>query len=177
VSSFARKINYSENRVQSTSGLKILDYTGGFFHQNRPSDWDNRLGAELNHLCALEENWDGYGSDCVSFESAMAALSFLNSLQTAMSNSSPDIQSLMPSAPMLVPVSGGALQAEWHINQCYIELFFDHKETVSGEFYSHDYTQVSSRDFTREGNKVNISPVVNWFKLARDFANDATTAA
>jgi len=63
-----RRPIYSENNSLGQSHLRVVDYIGGLYFENQRSEWDAPLREEFNHLCSLEDGWDGYGSSAVSFE-------------------------------------------------------------------------------------------------------------
>ncbi|GGX56886.1 hypothetical protein GCM10011309_02200 [Litorimonas cladophorae] len=164
-------IVYKESTDRGLINPAKTEYVGGLIIHNSRSDWDAYLRTELNSLCNLSEDWDGYGSPAVSFENAELGLHLLNSLKQIVDNSSAEIRSYIPSSPYLVPVSGGALQAEWHLDSYFIELFFDSDEPIQAMFYSSDDMIDESMEIDCSEIQTNIRPLVNWFKRVHELNN------
>lgn len=130
LANFASNVRYQSNTAPvDIYALKI---------DNSESDWDLELRRELDQLCSLEVGWDGYDSLAVAFQNAEKAFRFLTNFRKVLSQSSLLVQRLVPSAPFLVPVSGGALQAEWHIDGFRVEIFFDVPDSPVVAAYSED---------------------------------------
>lgn len=69
-----------------------------------PADQSERLAAGLERiaeLLRLEQNWDSYGAERVSYEAAVLAARFLASL-------------LHLPPPQIVPRPGGSIDLEWN---------------------------------------------------------------
>lgn len=75
------------------------------------SAWNASLSKRFDQICKLEQGWDGYKGQPVSFACAHFAATILEHLYT----------DGLP-APSLVPGSDGTMQIEWHRNQYDIEL-------------------------------------------------------
>ena len=123
--------------------------------------WDAYLCGELYRLQSLQNNWDGYGSPPLDPQIAHDARNILAQLWSIHQNSR--VSDDLP-PPYLVPISGGALQAEWHIGSKIIELFFDHSLQIEAHFYD---TLVENQDESHEleikGSSINLSIILEWF--------------
>ncbi len=143
----------------------------------RVSGWDNYLKNELNRLCSLPDGWDGYDSPAVKFENAECALHLLSSIKQISDNSGVDLRKVIPDAPYLVPVSGGALQAEWHLDGYFVELFFDGALPVTASFYTDDDDIYEEFSFDCGGAQIDTSLLIQWFKRIYDLQNVEQEAA
>ncbi len=80
---------------------------------------ESPLCSEIDRLAALGPNWDGYGSDALDRAILDAARQFVARMAPA------------PAAqPLVVPMSNGALQFEWHRGQRILELEIEDPETI-----------------------------------------------
>ena len=166
---------YIRSQDSDGFGVKQIVYSGGYVMHNRVSDWDDYLKRELNMLCSLPDDWDGYNSPAVKFENAELALHLLSSLKQIIDDSGPQISCLIPSSPFLVPVSGGALQAEWHLGEHFVELFFDSSEPVKATYYVSGIDNEEELDIEFENQQTNLADLVSWFKKINE-ANNAQPA-
>jgi hypothetical protein len=74
-------------------------------------EWSSPVIDRLEELVRLENGWDGYNGEPVSFLNANFALRMLEA-----------ICSVSTPAPQIVPGSSGDLQIEWHLPHAEIEL-------------------------------------------------------
>jgi len=143
------------------------------------SVWDNYLSNELWTLQMLEKGWDGYESPPVGREIAFLAgnvLSRIGDLVTA----NPTLQLDFVPPPYLVPISGGALQAEWHFDDLIVELIFDKNRSIEACFYSDDeekYNIDESTELPIRGSTINFAKLVGWFDRVRNEQNAERDAA
>jgi hypothetical protein len=73
--------------------------------------WAKEVTERLNHICALPPGWDGYRGRPTRFDVAQFAISLLRRIS----------QPHTP-APVIIPLSSGGLQIEWHHDEAQIEL-------------------------------------------------------
>lgn len=141
--------------------------------------WDEYLKAELADLQTLENGWDGYGSPPVHFLTAHYTLNFLSGVAYILSNK-PNVDSGMLRPPYLVPVSGGALQAEWHFKHSIVEIYFNKDEVATASFYSEtdacdDFHYDIELPVT--GNVIVATELVDWFERANEVDDAVPEAA
>ena len=160
------------HRLQFTRDSVVVPMFGSepnlersFIIDSRGSEWADYLSDRLNALCKLEENWDGYGSVPVTFENARKCFDILNGLKNQLAHSKSGIQSLIKDPPFMVPVSGGAMQAEWHLGKNYIELFFDEPAQVRLFAYDEDSDWEFEAEIDTSGYQMNLTSIVECFKL------------
>lgn len=171
---------FEEVNKSGFSGYQEYKYDGQISRtvmSNRTSSWDNHLRTELANLCNLDKGWDGYGSPPVKFENAQIALNFLSSFRQRTETVNASISRVLPNVPYLVPVSGGAVQAEWHFDDMFVELFFDGDLPISAIFYSESTDLEEECKFTHQNEQIDISPLITWFKKIYDTQNAAEQAA
>lgn len=77
------------------------------------------LNADLDRLAALGSNWDGYGAAELDRDILDAARRFAERLSAAMTT-----------RPLVVPISNGALQFEWHRGPRILELEIEDSQSV-----------------------------------------------
>lgn len=82
-------------------------------------DWRPAVEAELEKLSSLPRNWDSYGAPPIEPTIIAAARAFMRSLPA---KSTP--------APLVVPMSAGNLQLEWHRGKKVLELEFETPHTI-----------------------------------------------
>src|SRR5437660_1662213 len=75
--------------------------------------------ARLDDLAGLPANWDSYGAPVIDRNILEAARRFIRSLP----------ENLAP-CPLVVPMSGGNLQLEWHRGSKILELEFEDTATI-----------------------------------------------
>src|SRR5690348_5599176 len=85
----------------------------------RAAEVESAVYAELDRLAALEPNWDGYGAPSLDRAILHAARQFVGSLASKIA-----IQ------PLVVPMSNGALQFEWHSGQRILEIDVEAPSTI-----------------------------------------------
>ena len=171
---------FEQVRDLGLSGHQEYKYDGQLSRtimSNRKSSWDNHLRTELANLCNLDKGWDGYGSPAVKFENAEIALNFLSSFRQRTEKVNVAISRMLPNVPYLVPISGGAVQAEWHFDNMFVELFFDGDQPISAIFYSETSDLEEECTFDPLVEQIDISPLLTWFKIIYDIQNVAKQAA
>lgn len=77
------------------------------------------LHADLDRLAALDVNWDGYGAGPLDRDILSAARRFAERLL-----------STMTIRPLVIPISNGGLQFEWHKGPKVLELEIEDADTV-----------------------------------------------
>ncbi len=143
----------------------------------RVSDWDSYLKNALNKLCGLPNGWDGYASPPVKFENAECALHLLSGIKKITDNSGVELRKVIPDAPYFVPVAGGALQAEWHLDGYFVELFFDGTSPVTASFYTDDDNIYEEFFLDCSGAQIDASLLIQWFIRIYDLKNAEQEAA
>ncbi len=140
---------------------------------NRISSWDAVLSMELNTLCSLKTGWDGYNSPPVKFENAERVLNFLSLFKQMAEYLDYSLKSIIPdNPPHIVPVSGGALQAEWHLKHgYYMEFFFDNPCPIEASFYNYEGNVNEELSIDDTHVQINFVPIFNWLKQVDDIDN------
>jgi predicted DNA-binding antitoxin AbrB/MazE fold protein len=77
------------------------------------------LYAEIDRLAALRSNWDGYGGPALDRGILDAARRFVA-----------NVASNITARPLVVPMSSGAVQFEWHQGQKILELEVEDASTI-----------------------------------------------
>ena len=149
--------------------------TENYILNNGSSDWDQYLKSQLGNLCKLETNWDGCKCPPVTFENANAAFKLLSGLKDRLSHSRANLQDLISSPPFLIPVSGGALQAEWHEGSFVVELFFDSPEEVTLHTYSEETEWEKEGVINTNSEQYDLSEIVSCFRIIKT-ENDSVNA-
>ena len=85
----------------------------------RATDVQRAIFAEIDRLAALEPDWDGYGAPALDRDILDAAQRFAASLATNIA-----VQ------PLVVPMSSGAVQFEWHQGEKILELEVENPATI-----------------------------------------------
>lgn len=143
------------------------------------SIWDSYLSNELSKLQNLETGWDGYSSPPVDRHVAFFAGNVLSRIGDLVT-SNPFLQLDFVPPPYLVPISGGALQAEWHFGDVFIELVFDKGRPIEACFYSEDKNKQNIDESTElpiHGSTINAVELFGWFDRVRDEQNAKRDAA
>ncbi|MAN45398.1 MAG: hypothetical protein GYB49_15805 [Alphaproteobacteria bacterium] len=138
----------------------------------------DELRRQLNLLCALDNDWDGYGSPPVKFENAELALRIVTNLLALFENSRPPIQALNPGVPYFVPVSGGALQIEWHLpNSKFVELFVDGSDRCLASFVDEVLDEDREISIDCSGPQIDLNELSKWIVEAMRSEGQRTVAA
>jgi predicted DNA-binding antitoxin AbrB/MazE fold protein len=87
--------------------------------ERQPVELQSPLCSEIDRLAALGPNWDGYGAGALDRAILDAARRFVAGLATDLA-----------AQPLVVPMSNGALQFEWHKGQRILELEIEDPETI-----------------------------------------------
>lgn len=112
---------------------------------------ERALGARIDRLAALEPNWDGYGAPALDRDILFAAKQFIGWLAT-----------YTTAQPLVVPMSSGALQLEWHQGQKILELEIEDPTTIH-------YLQWDPATATEEegvfpiGDTAKAASLIDWF--------------
>lgn len=80
---------------------------------------EKALLAEIDQLAALGPNWDGYGGPALDRAILDAARRFVNR-----------IAAVVKQPPLVVPMSSGAVQFEWHQGQKILEMEVEDSSTI-----------------------------------------------
>lgn len=169
--------NYG-NSIHSLDFGNQSEIKKNFIIDSRGSEWDEYLDKRLSELCGLNRNWDGYESIPVTFKNARQCFTLINGLKNLLAHSKSEIQSLVSNPPFLVPVSGGALQAEWHLGSNFIELFFDEPSPVRLFAYNEVTDWETETEIDSNGNQFNCTSIINCFqKIHVENCNDVEPAA
>jgi len=103
---------FSDQEIQSYSTVSYLPENRERILINEPGhNWWPDIEERLKHLINLDNGWDGYNAEPVSFLNASFALRVLETICT-----------INTPAPQIVPGTGGDLQIEWHTDTTEIEL-------------------------------------------------------
>jgi len=92
--------------------------------------WVIDMLSKIQELCALETNWDSYGSPPPSVAVMAEALILLQRAECGLRHS-PSEDAAIP-IPTVVPLSGGGLQFEWQtpLKELELEFFEDQPPTA-----------------------------------------------
>ncbi|HVA47034.1 MAG TPA: antitoxin family protein [Pirellulales bacterium] len=85
----------------------------------RQPEVERSLDAEIERLAALKPNWDGYGGPAINDDILDAARRFAARLAAH-----------IVEPPLVVPMSSGALQFEWHKGRRILELEVEDPVTI-----------------------------------------------
>lgn len=135
----------------------------------KPGPWSETLSQELQNLQSLEQGWDGYNSPPVDPVIGHSAYNILSQLERTIRENR--VLSSDLNAPYLVPVSGGGLQAEWHFDNFFVEIFFDRDTDMEACFYTEGLGVEpidESAELVSRGANVDVSKLINWFKRIED---------
>ena len=83
------------------------------------ADFTAAVCAELDRLSQFPKNWDGYGAPPIDPGIIAAARAFIEALPENLA-----------SRPLVVPMSPGNLQLEWHYQGKILELEFETAKTI-----------------------------------------------
>ena len=86
---------------------------------NHDPDFADAVGSRLDELGRLQPNWDGYGSPVIDPDIIAAARGFVRSLPKDIAY-----------RPIIVPMSTGNLQFEWHKASKILELEFETPQLI-----------------------------------------------
>ena len=79
-----------------------------------------------------------------------------------------------------MPISGGALQAEWHFENMFIEIFFDGDLDISASFYTEggDIEKIDeSHEIEIRDSSLDAMQLVKWFNRVKDVKDAKHKAA
>lgn len=114
-------------------------------------DIERAVGAKIDRLAALEPNWDGYGAPPLNRGVLHAARQFIGRLAS---------HTAVP--PLVVPMSSGALQLEWHQGQKILELEIEDPATIHYLKWDPE-TGVQEEDVFPIGDTAKAASLVHWF--------------
>lgn len=109
------------------------------------------VGANIDRLAALESNWDGYGAPPLNRGILHAARQFIGRLAD---------HTTVP--PLVVPMSSGALQLEWHQGQKILELEIEDPATIH-YLKSDPEVGVQEEDVFPIGDTAKAASLIDWF--------------
>jgi hypothetical protein len=113
--------------------------------------WADEVGTDLVRLRRLAPNWDGYGAPVIDPSIIDAARSFVAGLRTT-----------SPIPPRVVPMSGGALQLEWHDGPRSLELEFESPDSIRYLQWDPE-AQVEHEDRFPVGDRSKSAALIEWF--------------
>jgi hypothetical protein len=106
----------------------------------------------LQELRGFKENWDGYGAAPLDPQNLDAALRFIDSL--------PDDAAL---TPMVVPMTRGRVQLEWHRGNRLLELEFETPTTI--HYLQWDSDQgIETEDIISADEVDALKGLLTWFR-------------
>lgn len=82
--------------------------------------WHQETVSNLYAILALNENWDSYGANRISAETADAVTGLLR-----------DIMQAKSPAPQVVPSASGSIQVEWHVAGIDLEIEVESLSTIN----------------------------------------------
>lgn len=124
---------------------------------------ERAVGARLDQLAALEPNWDGYGAPALNRGIIAAARQFVGRLASCIT-----VQ------PLVVPISSGALQLEWHRGQKILELEIE--DATSIHYLKWDpATGLEEEDIFPISDSAKGASLIGWFMGAACFADRGHT--
>ena len=118
------------------------------------AEMQRAVGATIDRLAALEPNWDSYGAPALDRDIVDTAREFIGRLA-----------SYITAQPLVVPMSSGALQFEWHQGQKILELEFEDRATV--HYLKWDPAAgIQEEDVFPVGDTAKAISLINWFTEA-----------
>lgn len=110
------------------------------------------VDVSLDRLAALDANWDGYGAAKLDRDILTAARRFAKRLASAMTV-----------RPLVVPISNGGLQFEWHHGSKILELEIEDPQTV--HYLKWDPEKgTQEEDVFRIDDFERASDLIRWFE-------------
>lgn len=115
------------------------------------ADIGRAVDAKIDRLAVLEPNWDGYGAPAINRGIIDAARQLIGRLA-----------SYTTVQPLVVPMSNGAVQLEWHRGQKILELEIEDPTTI--HYLKWDPTTgIQEEDVFPIGNIVKAASLIEWF--------------
>jgi hypothetical protein len=114
-------------------------------------DFVSEIESELDRLSRLPIGWDGYGSPVIDPGIIAAARKFIAALPENLAY-----------RPLVVPMSGGNLQFEWHHGPKILELEFENAQTIRYAQW-HPQAQVEEEDAIRATDVGKAVALIQWF--------------
>ena len=112
---------------------------------------ERAVRAKIDRLAAVEPNWDGYGAPALDRDIIDAARQFVGRLV-----------SYITVQPLVVPLSNGALQLEWHQGQKILELEIEDPTTI--HYLKWDPTAgLQEEDVFPIGDTAKAASLIDWF--------------
>lgn len=99
----------------SSSDSKVLTFSKPRARYTLTDEKSSKLtevDEKLGSLCALQENWDGYGGRTIAFENAQFARLLMKWFFDAG----------IEDVPFIIPGTDGTLQLEWHYEDYSLEI-------------------------------------------------------
>lgn len=119
--------------------------------ERRTTELETVLYAEINRLAALGPNWDGYGARPLNAGILDAARQFVA-----------HVASTMTVQPLVVPMSSGALQFEWHSGQRILEIEIEDPATI--HYLKWDPTaDIQEEDVCSIKDTSQVTVLIDWF--------------
>jgi hypothetical protein len=113
--------------------------------------WVEETRANIELLRRLDPNWDGYGAPMIDPAIIDAAKSFVAGLPATC---------LIP--PHVIPMSGGALQLEWHDGPKSLELEFESPDSIRYLQWDPE-DNIEREDCFAIGDKSKSAALIEWF--------------
>ena len=113
-------------------------------------EWYRKTAKSLYAILALGDNWDSYGANRFTQETAKAVDELLVNIMLAHSP-----------APQLVPSASGSIQLEWHLSGIDLEI---EVESLSTSYVSFDDEQNEEKSWEGE-IKYDLSKLVHYINI------------
>ena len=109
------------------------------------------INLELDRISQLPAGWDGYRAPIIDAGIVAAARKFVAALPENLA-----------SRPLVVPMSGGNLQFEWHEGEKILELEFENAQTIRYAQW-HPQAQVEEEDSFAVTDTDKAVNLIQWF--------------
>lgn len=113
-------------------------------------DWYKKTAKSLYSILSLGDNWDSYGANRISQETAKAVDELLV-----------NIMHVCSPVPQLVPSASGSIQLEWHLGGIDLEI---EVESLSTSYVSFDDEQNEEQSWEGE-IKYDLSRLVHYINV------------
>ena len=141
-------------RFISSDSIQFLEsqrYTLSAGERIGGKSWLKEVLKQLGCLGELKDDWDGYGARTINSQIIQAAASYV-----------PWLASQIAVSPLVVPLSDGRLQLEWHDGPKTLELEFESPTKVH-YLQWHPEAGVEEENVVSVGDKNTMVELLQWF--------------